>query len=236
MKQIFILLFIIISYHISAQDCKVKLNNLVGFYKGECKNGVANGEGEAIGVDSFTGNFANGYPHGHGRYVAVKENYVYLGNFVKGKKIGKGTLTIHRANLADSIVDGYWKNDNYIGSYPYPYRVTGKSGLVQTVIISADNQQGTDNTIVIEVTSENAGNLSITQNVRKPELKNISVIEGSYTNINKVESQGTRNYYYLLNVSYPFKASLLVDQSQADIEINQPGSWKVYVKLRFDDL
>ena len=236
MKILSFIFFSFISLQIFSQVCKVNVVQLDSVYHGHCKHGLADGQGFAYRTDSFVGNFLKGYPHGYGRYYDIKNNTVYEGHFSKGIKDGKGKILYFRPSLKDSVVEGFWKHDHYIGSHAYPFKVTGKSGLVRTAHITRDNQTGTENTIVIEITSENAGNLSITQNVRKPELTNISVIEGTYTNINRVESQVTRNFYYLLNVTYPFKATLLVNESSVDVEINQPGSYKIFVKLRFDDL
>ncbi|MEI7736846.1 MAG: hypothetical protein WCI49_15365, partial [Ferruginibacter sp.] len=39
----------------SIRTCKVEMVSLAGIYKGECENGFANGEGEAIGVHRYKG-------------------------------------------------------------------------------------------------------------------------------------------------------------------------------------
>jgi hypothetical protein len=94
-------------------DCKVLTNNLEGQYNGECKKGLANGEGSAKGVDTYRGEFKKGYPNGFGVYT-FKNGSNYIGHFRKGKKDGYGLLnTISEAGglsqdyglwLADSLI------------------------------------------------------------------------------------------------------------------------------------
>ncbi len=94
-------------------NCKVLVENLQGQYNGECKKGLANGEGSARGIDSYTGNFKKGYPNGFGIYT-FKNGSNYIGNFIKGQKDGYGLLnTITEAG--DLIQDyGLWLADSLI--------------------------------------------------------------------------------------------------------------------------
>ena len=41
----------------SIEPCKVELANLIGNYQGGCKNGFANGQGEAFGIHHYKGGF-----------------------------------------------------------------------------------------------------------------------------------------------------------------------------------
>ena len=112
-NTILILLFAFSSYNISAQ-CKVLVDNLSGKYSGECKKGLANGDGQAIGVDKYVGEFKKGYPNGKGVYTWANGD-TYNGEFKEGKMDGYGVLK--------SIVDGktvekkgYWKYGYYGGT------------------------------------------------------------------------------------------------------------------------
>ena len=40
--------------------CKVKVKNLVGTYTSDCKLGLADGKGDAKGIEHYTGNFKDG--------------------------------------------------------------------------------------------------------------------------------------------------------------------------------
>ncbi len=99
----------------STQACRVDMASLAGTYRGECKKGLANGKGEAIGiVHYYTGIFKNGLPNGKGIYHFHEDQY-YTGNFQDGIKEGKGEMHYMRHNLPDSVVKGYWSGDEFRG-------------------------------------------------------------------------------------------------------------------------
>ena len=52
-----------------SQPCSVSVDSLKGEYNGDCKKGKAEGKGTAVGIDSYKGNFKNGYPNGEGKYI-----------------------------------------------------------------------------------------------------------------------------------------------------------------------
>ena len=114
MKKIgfLIIAFLVLSTISFAQyDCKVKIQNLQGQYNGECKKGLANGQGSAKGVDSYTGEFRKGYPHGFGVYT-YENGSNYIGHYRQGLKDGYGLLnTITKAG--DLVQDyGLWLADS----------------------------------------------------------------------------------------------------------------------------
>ena len=106
--------------------CKVKLESINVSYQGECKKGYANGQGEAKGEeDSYKGSFKKGLPHGLGIYNWGKGN-IYNGNFSKGKMHGKGKLVIKEGSNVLKIEEGYFEDNEYMGSYRMPYKVITK--------------------------------------------------------------------------------------------------------------
>lgn len=91
-----LLIVISISYGKNAnaqenKDCKVLQKELSGEYKGDCKKGLADGVGEAIGTDRYSGSFKKGYAHGKGIYN-YSSGAVYEGGFLNGKRHGQGKL------------------------------------------------------------------------------------------------------------------------------------------------
>jgi hypothetical protein len=50
------------------------MKGLVGSYIGGCKNGLANGNGEANGAYHYKGAFKDGMPNGTGSIITVKMN------------------------------------------------------------------------------------------------------------------------------------------------------------------
>ena len=98
-----------LSFTANAQsDCKVNDPDIAGSYSGECRNGLANGQGTASGKDKYVGEFRDGLEHGKGDYTWGSggpwgSGGHYVGDWVNGKKTGKGVLT--------------WLNSQLNGSY-----------------------------------------------------------------------------------------------------------------------
>ncbi|MCK4748916.1 MAG: hypothetical protein KAT15_17810 [Bacteroidales bacterium] len=115
-------------------DCKVLLESLDGMYEGDCKKGLANGKGKAVGTDTYEGTFKKGLPDGEGTYTWSNGD-VFRGTFKKGLKEGDGKLTYNPERLADSVLTGFWKQDAYMGLYEYPYKVLSKTGPVNRVVV-----------------------------------------------------------------------------------------------------
>jgi hypothetical protein len=103
--------------------CKVEMLTLSGKYTGECKNGLANGKGEAAGVHRYVGTFKNGLPNDKGIYY-FNDSVFYSGNFQDGVKEGKGESHYLRAGFPDSIVSGFWSADDYRGKQYSTYHFT----------------------------------------------------------------------------------------------------------------
>lgn len=129
----------------SHKGCYVNDSDLQGRYVGDCLNNVANGQGHAVGIDRYEGQFrmgdleglgtytwrsgdyyfgefSGGVFHGKGRYV-YKSGNRFIGSFYQGKRHGPGTYT-----WADgSTFEGEYKNDkrNGFGSMTYTLE-TGK--------------------------------------------------------------------------------------------------------------
>lgn len=97
----------------NGQDCKVLMLEISESYEGECKKGLAHGQGKATGEDKYEGKFRKGLPSGAGKYVWANGDY-YEGNWSKGQKEGEGIH--HRIiNGKDSVLTGYWIDDVYKG-------------------------------------------------------------------------------------------------------------------------
>lgn len=150
----FLLLLLLLGcYSLSAQDvtpsCKVELSSLIGSYKGACKNGFANGQGEAVGTHHYIGQFKNGLPNGRGIYYFSDSTY-YTGNFQDGIKEGKGEMHYQYKGLTDSVLKGYWSGDAYRGTVYQTYRFN-TSETFDFYDIAATPQSG--NTITIQMST-----------------------------------------------------------------------------------
>lgn len=109
------------------KHCRVLMPEIDSIYKGKCKNGLAHGKGEAFGIDSYKGKFKEGYPNGNGTYTWANGDK-YVGDWLDGKRTGEGILTLKLSDR-DSIIDGLWEEDKYMGHKPVPPRVITKTSI-----------------------------------------------------------------------------------------------------------
>jgi MORN repeat len=203
---------------VTAQDCEVKLLPLNGKYEGGCKDGKANGIGKATGLDSYEGNFKNGYPEGDGTYTwSVGDSF--KGGFKKGLKSGKGEMHFKRKNMEDSVVTGFWSKDVYKGKYEEPYKFFEVSNAVSQKSV---NRMGTKmNTVTVTMISGMFGSA----NVRAYQLLEGNFIRTNFRDGNKteiVEFQG---------VNFPFRIRFTQDKGPIDVIFYEDGEWNLELVL-----
>jgi len=174
-------LYILPSYS-QSDDCKVTKLGLNEAYKGDCKKGLANGQGEATGeLGTYVGTFKKGVPNGMGK-LSYGENHYYEGKWKSGKKHGEGTLYFP----ADSVVRGFWDEDVYIGEYPSPYKIVSQYGSAK-ISIRKINDDGDGIDIVF---------------IRNGMRTQQDVVQLTMQNSSGVQQDG--QYLGFLNVSFPF--------------------------------
>lgn len=152
MIPFFLLMLSNLSYSQTKDDCKVETEALQGTYTGECKNGLANGKGEAKGLEKYSGNFKNGMPNGEGTYF-FKDGTFFTGNFLDGLREGKGEMHFPVAGQADSVLKGYWSADEYRGKDYVRYKFGGSTYFDKVDIIPSKES---GHTLTIEI-STNSG-------------------------------------------------------------------------------
>jgi hypothetical protein len=130
-KIVFMLTLFLMNHVYGQQtDCKVLLQSIAGTYSGGCKNGLAHSKGKAQGIDRYEGQFTKGVPDGKGTYTWANGS-VYNGQWVNGLKEGKGKMVYSNLH-GDSIITGYWKQDNYIGEQLIlPYKIIRNLGVIR---------------------------------------------------------------------------------------------------------
>ncbi len=218
MKKIIILLScLIFAYTAFAQkDCSVIFPQGVDNYEGKCRGGLAHGKGVAEGKDVYKGQFRKGLPDGKG--TCVWENGdKYEGEWQKGKRHGKGTFSFKVAEQ-DSILEGMWENNEYLGP------ILPKPRIIQKINVDRYSVQkigkGTGLTVIL---MQNGST-----NVRVTDLL-IEVDSGN---------QGT-NFMPIRydNIEFPFTAKIRYNTpnklGSADVAVNfevkvsEPGEWKI---------
>ena len=220
----------LVNAYASAQDCSVEANSLKGTYSGGCKNGKANGKGKAVGVDSYEGNFSAGLPNGQGTYHWSNGNE-FTGWFVKGQKDGLGKLIYKRPEQRDSILEGVWKKDVYIGPPKESYRVVYQSKGITEIDVEKKTDGINSVTFFISTTSGTARNL---EGDEFPKLKvdEVQALSGTigrlyYNN----ESTGKRTESVIENVQFPARLKATIGTEEIEIEFMQPGHFVVSIRI-----
>lgn len=126
--------FIVLQASWSQSDCKVLKSEISLNYKGECKNGLAHGQGEAFGLDQYKGHFKKGYPDGQGTYK-WGTGEVYKGHWKRGMRQGRGEYSYFVGNRDTTIV-GKWSKDQYVGTgvSSGAYEITYKNNIGRVTV------------------------------------------------------------------------------------------------------
>ena len=213
----------------SQNNCKVLKPGIDSIYAGDCKQGLANGQGVASGSDWYNGEFKKGLPEGTGTYI-WKNGDKYEGEWKKGLKDGTGKYTFVR-NDRDSVVTGIWEGDKYIGEEKIaPYVIQYRNGISRVSCIRSGDQP-----LRIYYKFSRGGSTSESTSPISDLL-----LQGSSGN----ESSST-NYFGYDDVTFPFEGkikftapSALSSQGAANavtlnyelnFVINQPGAWMVTI-------
>ncbi len=222
MLKIFSFLFIFCcitlgSYTYGQKSCKVLLPEIAKRYKGKCKKGLAHGKGVASGVDKFEGQFKKGLPHGFGTYK-WEDGQMYEGYWKEGLRHGEGTLNF-KVNDRDTLMAGMWEHDIYIGPKPEnPYRLIRKTNIDRYMVSRID-----DGDRVL---------FYFMQGGRVNEgLQQLSIVGDSGVEVSLGSALGHESIKFPYNCKVTYRTWNKLRTAQYDvtleIEINQPGEWKI---------
>src|SRR5258705_5004298 len=220
------LALLLMSFYTYSQNCTVEKESLKGTYAGDCKKGKAHGKGKAVGADTYEGDFKNGVPDGQGVYTWSNKN-MFDGRYVKGLKEGRGTLTFRREGAQDSVVEGYWKKDVYIGQHENAWEVISKTGSVTKVEV--EYAPATSERIRIIVTNTTGGVSAIGGQLPKYKVDNVLVIKGCYDRKTSLETHLKSTETTLNDVTFPFRTKLQIAREEVEIEFFERGSYIVNI-------
>lgn len=205
---------------LSAQtDCKVLNLNIDSIYIGKCKKGLAHGKGIAFGIDSYEGRFSQGFPNGRGTYIwANGDNYT--GSWMKGKQHGEGTLLL-KLDGRDSIIDGLWENDKYMGPKPIAPRIITKVGVDR---FSIKPTGGIKDRVLIDILQNGTRNTGVSNFL-------ISTSKGVETSLGYSVGYDFIEFPVKIKVNYMTFNKLKSEQYQVifEFEISEPGDWMVEI-------
>ena len=213
----------------SAEECKVLVKELQGNYKGECKKGLAHGQGVAQGTDTYSGHFTKGLPHGKGKYV-WSTGEAYDGKWKNGQRSGYGYYYFKDENGEEKFFKGIWMDDEYIGTEDKErnYVVERKQNFDR---ITA-KKIGAGNTVVVKYKRAGANSLNTINDLKYVYSSGVEFHTGVQSGIENVE------FPFRLLVSFTAPSKLrkrvMSDNTKPsdilrtmEIEINQPGYWEL---------
>ncbi len=223
-KQIQLLIFIFlfnIPFSYSQQKdsgCRVLLKEISGSYNGDCKDGLADGKGTAIGEDSYTGTFINGLPEGKGVYK-YKNGNMFSGYWKNGLKNGKGEFKSMVDGKA-TITKGYWKDGDYVGitEPDDEYRITKLTAIEN---YSIKNIKGDQN--FIEISFEKV--------MKKYIPRDLEVTLSSGYKIKQNLKIIIQNYNFPVNCDLHFTIPTTggIRQCYFGFTIYKPGKYEVFI-------
>lgn len=229
-----ILISIIFSFtekETSPAACEVKLEAISGQYEGDCKKGLAHGEGEASGVDSYKGEFKKGLPHGAGTY-RWSNGDVYEGAFKGGQKDGEGKL-VH-AN-GDPTLVGFWAEDEYIGTDKNPYKIINKPPSVNRITFK--RKAAEPNQITMRYTR--LGKPAKSRNLRIEGSFGVIASENDFSQVITVYSypiqQGNLSFSVLTTRDAGGAGGGEYIDGSFEFSISQSGSWEITVEMLGND-
>ena len=214
-----IVLFLATGSVYSQSVCRVLLPAISTTYTGDCKNGLADGVGQATGEDYYKGEFVKGLPQGKGTYV-WKNGATYNGDWKKGMRDGKG-LYSYRFENTDSILEGLWKEDKYLGKKALaPYVIEYRNGIGRVSCMRTG-----DRPYVKYVFSRNGGESNNISSLMLQGTSGSESLTPAFTGFEYVEFPFHGNVKF--NAPNNFYSAILTCELR--LTINDPGAWTVTI-------
>ena len=220
---------LLLSFFAYNQSCEVDRESLKGTYTGDCKKNKAHGQGKAVGADTYEGEFKNGIPDGQGTYTWSNKN-VFQGKYLKGLREGKGIMTFKRAGAPDSVVEGYWKKDAYVGKNEKPWVIHSKTGSVRDVKIEHTSDPLARIKIVV-INTTGGAQTSSGATMPRYRVENVQVLKGHYERLTSLESHLKSTETTLIEVIFPFRVKLNMGTEEVELEFFEPGSYTVNISI-----
>lgn len=219
---------LLLSFTAYSQTCEVDKESLKGTYAGDCKKNKAHGKGKAVGADTYEGEFKNGVPDGDGTYTWANKN-VFEGKYLKGLREGKGKMIFKREGAQDSVVEGYWKKDSYIGKYERPYIIHSKTGSVREVRIDFTNDAlARVKVIVTNTTAKEQTTFGVSAGMK---VDNVQVLKGHFERMTSLESHLKSSETTLIEVVFPFRIKLNIGREEVELEFLESGTYTVNIAI-----
>jgi hypothetical protein len=217
-KYFYLIVFLILGSYGFAQQgpCKVKMPEISGSYSGDCKKGLAHGEGVAQGTDHYKGHFFKGLPDGFGTYKWANGSW-YEGEWKSGMRSGQGKFV-----SGDSVVSGYWKANRYQGAVRVPSYQIKADRNVQRYTITKSVEAG--NGVKIKL---------MLGGVENTQVEDFSLAYTSGSEYRNIGTYGIENSSVPLEVTVRYITWNQLHTAQYDvffeILIIDPGTWNINI-------
>ena len=200
-------------------NCRVLMPSISAAYKGPCRQGLADGTGEASGTDNYAGDFRKGLPDGKGTYI-WHTGESYIGEWKKGLRDGEGVF-IYRYLDRDSVLSGLWKEDKYIGEKEIPrYTIEYRDGIGRVSCFRTG-----DRPYVRYRFSRNGGESNNISNLLLQGSSGSESMSASFTGFEQVTFPFTGKVKF--NAPNNFYTAVL--NCELRLIINEPGAWVVTI-------
>ena len=196
-----------------------------------CQLNNLNAQTKTQSASTYVGDQKNGQPDGMGVLTDTSGN-VFKGNFKKGKKEGYGELTYKTVFDKDSTLVGYWKKDQFVGYYEYPFKIISKSYMISNASITAEPANPSGNIIEVTVESVSGGSATLSGEMPKPTLTEYIFNKGSFQEMFPRTNQQKRNVYLFQNVIFPIQAVFKFGGEDITVDFNEKKNYKLVVVLR----
>ncbi len=199
--------------------CKVLLSAISVQYKGDCKKGLADGKGEAFGVDHYVGHFKKGLPDGEGVYT-WSTGEVYKGSFKKGMRDGQGSYTF-KVEGRDSTITGKWQKDKFIGNVKKTgaYTILFRNNIGRITF----NRLGDGESVRIKF-YRNGGEINVSDLMLIGDSGNV-MTDRDFTGFDRVSFPFTGKVIF--KVPNDFYAAVL--SCELRFRINEPGNYEIRI-------
>lgn len=209
-----------------SSSCKVIMQEIAGTYTGDCKNGLANGNGKSNGLHHYTGSFKKGMPDGAGIYY-YSDSVYYDGSFQEGIKEGKGEMHYVKKGMPDSVITGYWSGGEYRGKKYSTYTFASTEQFDQMEITPS---KASGNTVTIEIgTTSGSPNGTPGSGINYIlTLSNINSPTGSILKTRSKYESAFKSYITLEMVGFPCKLfGTLSDDQTFSLDLYKAADWKI---------
>ena len=196
-----------------------------------CQVNNLNAQTNSQTATTYVGDQKNGQPDGMG-VLTDTSGSVFKGSFKKGKKEGYGELSYKNIYDRDTTLVGYWKKDQYIGIYEYPYKVISKSYMISNASITYEPANPSGNIIEVSVESVSGGSATLSGEMPKPTLTEYTFNKGSFQEMFPRTNQQKRNIYIFQNVIFPIQAVFRFGGQDITVDFNETKNYKITVVLR----